>query len=69
MTHTPGTLTLREAVIVRALIDGATPKQIGADLGISRSAVLGTLHRARARFGAESNEQLVATLFRLGLLS
>ncbi|HEY8861022.1 MAG TPA: LuxR C-terminal-related transcriptional regulator [Candidatus Limnocylindria bacterium] len=70
MTHAPGTLTERELTIVTRLTDGANTKQIAAELGVRSSAVCNTLFRIRARFGlAANNEQLIAILFRRGVLS
>ena len=69
MTRPPFTVDDRELAILVGLTDGATTKEIAAELEINRDTVSNIVMRIRRRFAASNNEQLVAILFRRGLLS
>lgn len=53
------TLTERERLIMRSLLEGLSNKEIGADLGISESAVKAALQQLFAKTGVRTRSQLV----------
>ena len=69
MTRPPFTVNERDLAILVGLTDGATTKEIAAELELDRDTVSNIVMRVRKRFAAANNEQLVAILFRRGVLS
>jgi DNA-binding CsgD family transcriptional regulator len=59
-------LPLRQRQVLDLLIRGCAPKQIACELGIRWNTVRNHIVKLRARFGAESNVELVVLVVRAG---
>lgn len=60
--------TPRELMVARLVAEGVTTKEIAVQLGISRGTVARHLTRLFRKVSARSSPQMVACLFRQGLL-
>jgi DNA-binding CsgD family transcriptional regulator len=58
----------RPLEVLRRMLAGQLQKQIAADLGVSRTGIANSMHRARELVGAVSNDQLMAWAVFYGLL-
>ena len=54
-----GSLTKREQTVLRGLLDGLTNKKIGRQVGLSESAIKGTLQQLFDKAGVRTRSQLV----------
>ena len=63
-----GSLTAREADVLRLLADGRSHKQVGGRLGISAETARTHLRKACDRLGAATRTEAVARAIRLGLI-
>lgn len=66
--RTSGSLTAREADVLRLLADGRSHEQVGRRLGISAETARTHLRKACGRLGAATRTEAVARAIRLGLI-